>query len=273
MFSPSRRKMLKTQEKPSRCVCCNRILKRPKFDEKKDGRRNDAFENLEDNDINDEDDDFIVEDDYIEYDRDGSEAEEDNGGEAENSSKTEGPNRKGEGDIVPIPLTMCRTGGKGLRHFACETCLEKLEETCSTCPRCDTLFGRLHLMSGKEELLRKKEEAKVKKEVDIKTDPEDMEIPRQVYCRHIEGGFRASAKLESIVANFEAVPKDEKVIIASFFKSSLDLLEAIFHEKDIPTCRFDGDISNEDREEELIRFKTRENCRVLLMSVQTGGTG
>lgn len=59
----------------------------------------------------------------------------------------------------------------------------------------------------------------------------------------------------------------------SFFKGSLDLLEAIFDELGAETARFDGDISSEERENELDRFKMHASCRILLMTVQTGGTG
>jgi hypothetical protein len=59
---------------------------------------------------------------------------------------------------------------------------------------------------------------------------EDLEIPRPIYCAGILGGFRASAKLDSIVDDFKnKIPQDEKLLIASFFKGSLGLLEAIFH--------------------------------------------
>ena len=47
----------------------------------------------------------------------------------------------------------------------------------------------------------------------------------------------------------------------------------MFSDLEVETARFDGDIGNEDREEELRRFKNRPECRILLMTVQTGGTG
>jgi SNF2 family DNA or RNA helicase len=103
---------------------------------------------------------------------------------------------------------------------------------------------------------------------------EDLEIPRPIYCAGILGGFRASAKLDSIVDDFKnKVPQDEKLLIASFFKGSLGLLEAIFHDLKVKVARFDGAIGSEEREAQLQRFKTRPTCRVLLMTVQTGGTG
>ena len=104
-------------------------------------------------------------------------------------------------------------------------------------------------------------------------DAMDLDISRKLYCEHIFGGFRASAKLESIIEDYNQLPSDDKVLICSFFKGSLDLLEAIFHEMKVGTARFDGDISSEERQLELDRFKEDESCRVLLLTVQTGGTG
>jgi SNF2 family DNA or RNA helicase len=129
--------------------------------------------------------------------------------------------------------------------------------------------------TARVELLKKKAEStQPAKDMQSHFVVEDLEIPRPIYCAEILGGFRASAKLDSIVDDFKnKVPQDEKLLIASFFKGSLDLLEAIFHELKVEVARFDGDIGSEEREAQLQRFKTRPTCRVLLMTVQTGGTG
>jgi len=63
------------------------------------------------------------------------------------------------------------------------------------------------------------------------------------------------------------------LLIISFFKGTLDLLEAMFHEHKIDVARFDGDVKADARQEQLERFKTDPSCRVLLMTAQTGGTG
>ena len=160
---------------------------------------------------------------------------------------------------------------KGFDVIGPHSCLF-LYTRCRPCLERSTLIGRLRLDSGRQDLLKKKKEAG-KKSVTTERDPEDMEIPRPVYCSGLFGGFKASAKLESIVSDFKCLPCDEKCLIVSFFKGSLDLLEAIFGDLGIETARFDGDISNDQREDELERFKTQSSCRILLMTVQTGGTG
>ena len=106
-----------------------------------------------------------------------------------------------------------------------------------------------------------------------------------MYCRevttHIDdadpktGGFTASAKIEKAVNWFQTtVPKNDKAIFLSFFKGSLDLIEGILVSKfGIDCARYDGDVSKELRTKDLERFKTSGTCRVLLATVQSGGTG
>ena len=59
----------------------------------------------------------------------------------------------------------------------------------------------------------------------------------------------------------------------SFFKGGLDLIEGVLHSKGIGYARFDGDFGPGVRSAELRRFKEDVKCRVLLMTVQSGGVG
>lgn len=66
----------------------------------------------------------------------------------------------------------------------------------------------------------------------------------------------------------------EKTIIFSFFKGCLDLFEGILtYDMGINCARFDGDVSSKIRQADLDRFRTDPSCRVLLMTVNSGGTG
>lgn len=183
--------------------------------------------------------------------------------------------RIGTGEVVPIPSTLCHVAKHGIRHFACESCLEDMQDEGRDCPACTMARSRLRLDHAKDEVRKmKKESAKGKQSSDESDDKvNSMEINRKLYCENIFGGFRASAKLESIIEDYQNMPKDDKVLICSFFKGSLDLLEAIFHDMGVGTARFDGDVDSEERQMELDRFKEDESCRVLLLTVQTGGTG
>jgi len=72
----------------------------------------------------------------------------------------------------------------------------------------------------------------------------------------------------------KTVPDDEKSIILSFFKGSLDLVEGILSDElGIECARYDGDVVRDTRAADLKRFQTSSSCRVLLASVQSGGTG
>lgn len=50
-------------------------------------------------------------------------------------------------------------------------------------------------------------------------------------------------------------------------------MEGILDEKGVPCARFDGDLESGKRDEELRRFKDDNGCKVLLMTVQSGGVG
>lgn len=261
LFSPSRRKsksVISGLEKKDQCVCCAR---RVKLHVKKTGgtslKRPGVFDHLGDDDVIDEDDDVL----FVDKDYD-SEAEEDSETDVAKTKKPRIPLKtKGEGPIVPIPSEVCRLEGKGPRHFACESCLDKLEEMKASCPCCDDLFSRLDFTKYDGDPITGNPAA-------------NKPVPRKIYCEETLGGFRASAKLESIISDYKTkLPPHEKVLIVSFYKGTLDLLEAMFAEEKVEVARFDGDIKFEEREEELDRFKSQASCRVLLMTVQTGGTG
>ena len=89
------------------------------------------------------------------------------------------------------------------------------------------------------------------------------------------GGFVCSAKIQQALDWVNKLPAGEKGIIFSFFKGGFDLIEGALEDQDDPiSCaRFDGDVPSEARQQELVRFKTDPGCRVMLMSVGTGGTG
>lgn len=121
LFSPTRSKMssiLKSQERRNRCVCCKRQVK-PK-EKTKSARRSDNVDNLDDPNLNDEDDDQFVVDD-----------------EDEEEEEHFGESSKGTGDVIEIPAGICEVASHGIKHFACETCLANLEESCSSCPQCE----------------------------------------------------------------------------------------------------------------------------------------
>ena len=164
---------------------------------------------------------------------------------------------KEKGPIVELGSDICHAAGSDCRHFAHERCIELFREKgCQECPRCYDLSSRIHIASS-------------------------MVITgKKNYCQEIgttvsgSKGFTASAKILMAIEWFQKVPKNEKAIILSFFKGGLDLIEGILMEDlGVECARYDGDFAKESRKIDLQRFRTRKNCRVLLASVQSGGTG
>ena len=273
-FSPSRRHLLHTQEKPNRCVCCTSLktLEKNKKEGKSRGRRGAVRHaiDLDDSDLDDDDDDDALLDD-------------DN-----QSSK--------KGKIVPLTCDVCNVSDSPVRHFAHEKCLEVLLRDGLHCPSCQQIKHRVHLL--RETI-----------EVDGENQSEDITVPHRTYCKGvtaspgIPNGFKASAKVRALrgtddrffffSANRElthtccvlkiehainwfmqSVPKNEKAIFLSFFKGGLDLLEGILTtDLGVDCARFDGDVNKDVRNNELDRFKTSASCKVLLATVQSGGTG
>lgn len=248
LFSPTRRHIQEVKsgvENEFKCVCCKRCEKHKST--KKDNGAVAAFDldNLEE-DFGEEIDDFDG----------GSQDNDDIKSDSEDKEDKKRPSNKprGNGKIVPVDSDLCVLSNKGIRHFACESCLGEMKKTGEHCPKCADLFTRANYSSKDEKI--------------------DFDGGDHVYCRDVLGGFKASAKLEKIVNYFlTKVPSNDKVMIVSFYKGPLDLLEAMFYEHGIEAARFDGDVSPDERQSCLDRFKTTPSCRVLLMTAQTGGTG
>ena len=82
-----------------------------------------------------------------------------------------------------------------------------------------------------------------------------------------------SAKLERLmveVENFCAT--GSKVVIASYFTSMLDLIEAEFVARNIPVLRIDGDVSVPIRKQRIVAFR-QGDTQFILVSGKVGGVG
>ena len=163
-----------------------------------------------------------------------------------------------KGKLVPLDFDICHATGS-CRHFIHEKCLKQLQNDSEDelkCPRCKDLQSRLSI------------------DLDRAT-----EIPHETYCEHITfgpyaRGIKASAKIQAIVKWATEIPKGDKAIVYSFYKTSLDILEGIFVEHlGIECARFDGDFPSDERSTELAHFKSSNTCRILLASVQSCGVG
>ena len=89
------------------------------------------------------------------------------------------------------------------------------------------------------------------------------------------GGFKPSSKLLELQKIVTTIPKGDKVIIFSFFKSFLDLAEGMLeHEMGMSCERFDGDCSSQKaKSAALNRFRSVSGPRALLATIHSGGVG
>jgi SNF2 family DNA or RNA helicase len=153
--------------------------------------------------------------------------------------------------LVEVPGHICCCDHTGFQHFVHECCLEKLD---GECPRCLDLQSRLHYASASS-----------------------LEMP--TYCENVMAmpgyaGIVSTSKMEKVLHWVKKVPDGEKVILYSFFKSTLDLFEGVLVEAcGIECARFDGDMNPYVRSEQLAMFKASDTCKVLLATVQSSGTG
>lgn len=245
-FSPSRRHLLKREEQSKVCVLCDIITpteNAEKFVAIKECREDDLVEAINFRKIlgatRARSDENIMDGD-------------DDSGWSDNI-KVNDKMKDDKGRMVELDHDLCLAFGTDCCHFAHESCLKIFVESGNaTCPKCQDLSSRLHCAG----------------------------IEKKVYCQEIKttitqkGGFAASAKIDKAISWFKSIPKSDKAIVLSFFKGSLDLLEGVLtYECGIQCCRYDGDIPKERRAQDLERFKTDSVCRVLLASVQSGGTG
>lgn len=73
--------------------------------------------------------------------------------------------------------------------------------------------------------------------------PSSREKDARRYCAHIKGGFVSTSKLDSALDAIKNVATaGEQIIVFSFFKSALDLVEGALAEDGVASLRFDGDV-------------------------------
>jgi hypothetical protein len=242
-FSPSRQHLVHRQARPDLCVCCSQgtrpsipiALDEKRF--KKDFDENRRFQGQRDIDLDDENlNDDDIDDDVL-----------------------------GQRDekivLTPLPSTLCSQADSECQHYAHDECLARMEANGEACPRCQDSKNRLHLVLNEGDTA--------------------VAVKYPVYCKHITAvpgarpGFVVSSKLNKVVEHIRNdIPKEDKILVLSFFKAALDLLEGIFeYELKLSCCRFDGDLGVAQGNAALQDFRSNPEKRILLATVQSGGTG
>ena len=240
-FSPSRNKSLSPYDCPIKCVCCQEGL-RPSIPLKTKQEWNNECSMAAPNSTSS-----------------GATSNPDKMEEGENyKDDTEEALQKDCRPVFEIPKSVCNAKPPVV-HYAHTDCIEELKAEQArtgatiTCPRCLDFQNRVKPTCTQSSSTK-------------------------YYCKNVlpefPNGFVGSPKLDAAVEWALAVPKSDKMLIVSFFKGSLDLMEAILVlDLEWKCARFDGDVSTQTKNEELRRFKTDPSCRVLLMTVQSGGVG
>ncbi|KAI0812914.1 SNF2 family N-terminal domain-containing protein [Xylaria sp. FL0064] len=81
------------------------------------------------------------------------------------------------------------------------------------------------------------------------------------------------SKIKCLVEDIQKNSSEEKSIVFSFWRRSLDLIEKLLNEQGIHFGRADGTVHPSKRQEMLTDFRDNPSVRVLLMTIGTGAVG
>lgn len=99
---------------------------------------------------------------------------------------------------------------------------------------------------------------------------------RRRYMRRLEKDWVTSAKIEKTMEILNGVQdskEGEKTIIFSQFTSLLDLLEVPISRKNWGYKRYDGSMSSTQRNDAVLAFTDKPDCRIMLVSLKAGNAG
>ncbi|MFB2119063.1 DEAD/DEAH box helicase [Parapedobacter sp. 2B3] len=83
----------------------------------------------------------------------------------------------------------------------------------------------------------------------------------------------SSTKIDEILDHVVDVQGQHKVLIFSAFTAMLSLLKYRLEDAGIEYAYLDGKTSGDERQEQVLHFQEKEQCRVFLLSLKAGGTG
>ncbi|KAI9649193.1 hypothetical protein NHQ30_001761 [Ciborinia camelliae] len=94
------------------------------------------------------------------------------------------------------------------------------------------------------------------------------------YMRYLRKNWQSSAKVDKCVELLEKFQAEgEKTIIFSQFVTFLDLLQVPIGEKGWNCERYDGSINSKRRNDAIMRFTDKPDCRIMLISLKAGNAG
>ncbi|KAK4055289.1 hypothetical protein OIV83_000572 [Microbotryomycetes sp. JL201] len=92
------------------------------------------------------------------------------------------------------------------------------------------------------------------------------------WMAHQEPSTKMKWALEEVLRVQKENP-DDKIIIISSFTTALDMVDDMFQANGIATVRYQGDMTREYREEAVRKFKKSHKCKIMLLSLHSGGVG
>lgn len=99
---------------------------------------------------------------------------------------------------------------------------------------------------------------------------------RKKYVAHLRKTWEASAKIEKTIEILQGIQdskEGEKTIIFSQFTSLLDLLEIPIYDKGWVHTRYDGSMSATARNDAVLEFQDKPECKIMLVSLRAGNSG
>ncbi|KAL8948238.1 MAG: hypothetical protein Q9222_005561 [Ikaeria aurantiellina] len=99
---------------------------------------------------------------------------------------------------------------------------------------------------------------------------------RRKYVARLRKDWEPSAKITRTMEILQSIidgQEGEKTIIFSQFTSLLDLLEVPIYDKGWKYKRYDGSMSADARNEAVLEFSDKPDCRIMLVSLRAGNAG
>ncbi|GAA5999891.1 hypothetical protein JCM10207_005958 [Rhodosporidiobolus poonsookiae] len=172
------------------------------------------------------------------------------------------------GGLMAEPrITICQ-------HVFCQSCIDTVIESAQPCPQCSWPL---------------KPDEVIEPAFSERDPSPSSSYTRASSVGTSRGGSVAlaerTAKTEALVGLLKATPKGVKSLVFSQWTSHLDRIEAALAEEGIATCRFDGAMRQEKREEVIKLFtapnkagvagakEDKKNPMVMLLSLKAGALG
>ncbi|MCJ1379137.1 hypothetical protein MMC17_002237 [Xylographa soralifera] len=110
----------------------------------------------------------------------------------------------------------------------------------------------------------------------LKVEGRKNAAARKKYLKRLGADWESSGKIDKTMEILQAVndrKEGEKTIIFSQFTSLLDLLEIPINRKDWSYRRYDGSMSAVLRNDAVLDFNSKPDCRIILVSLKAGNAG